>query len=107
MKTIHFSPKGVCARAIDIELENDVIHSVRFQGGCAGNTQGVAALVKGMSAKEAWAWDLTEAYRMREYDAMATVMIMSMLSPMPTRTVRQDKSPAKKEISIVLGILLK
>jgi hypothetical protein len=33
----------------------------------------------GMSAKESRAWDMTEAYRMREYDAMATVMIMSML----------------------------
>lgn len=38
-----------------------------------------AGFIMGMSAKEARAWDLTEAYRMREYDAMATVMIMSML----------------------------
>ncbi len=53
MKSIHFSPKGVCSRGIDIELEDGIIQSVRFQGGCAGNTQGVAALVKGMSAKEA------------------------------------------------------
>ena len=53
MKSIHFSPRGVCARAIDIELEGDVIRSVRFTGGCAGNTQGVAALVQGMKASEA------------------------------------------------------
>ena len=53
MKSIHFSPRGVCARAIDIELEGDVIHAVRFTGGCAGNTQGVAALVRGMKVSEA------------------------------------------------------
>ena len=53
MKSIHYSPRGVCARAIDIELDGDVIHSVRFTGGCAGNTQGVAALVRGMKVSEA------------------------------------------------------
>ena len=29
------------------------IHDVKFQGGCSGNTQGVARLVEGMDAKEA------------------------------------------------------
>lgn len=53
MKKFHFSPRGVCARAIDIELNDGVIESVSFQGGCSGNTQGVAALVRGMRAKEA------------------------------------------------------
>lgn len=53
MKTLHFTPRGVCSRGIDIELEGEIIRSVRFSGGCAGNTQGVAALVEGMSAREA------------------------------------------------------
>ena len=45
---------GVCSRRIDIELdENNVITSCRFTGGCNGNTQGVAALVVGMTAEEA------------------------------------------------------
>lgn len=38
---------------IDIEIENDVIQEVRFHGGCAGNTQGVAALIRGMKVSEA------------------------------------------------------
>ena len=38
---------------IDIELDNDIIRSVRFTGGCDGNTQGVAALVRGMKVEEA------------------------------------------------------
>ena len=40
---IHYTPKGVCSRQIDVVLEGDVIKSVKFTGGCSGNTQGVAA----------------------------------------------------------------
>ena len=53
MKSIHYVTKGVCARSIDIELEGEIIRSVKFTGGCSGNTQGVAALVVGMSANDA------------------------------------------------------
>ena len=53
MDNISYITKGVCARKIDIEIENDIIVSVKFSGGCAGNTQGVAALVRGMSIDEA------------------------------------------------------
>ncbi len=53
MKTLHYVPRGVCSRAIDIVLEDDIIKEVIFTGGCSGNTQGVAALVKDMPAKEA------------------------------------------------------
>ena len=44
---------GTCSRQIDIELDNDIIRSVRFTGGCDGNTQGVAALVRGMKVEGA------------------------------------------------------
>lgn len=43
-----YKTKGVCSRYIDIEIENDVVKSVRFEGGCNGNTQGIAKLVEGM-----------------------------------------------------------
>lgn len=43
-----FNTKGTCSRAIDIEINDGVITSVSFAGGCNGNTQGIAALVKGM-----------------------------------------------------------
>ena len=49
---IHYKPKGVCSRQIDVELEGNVIKSVRFTGGCSGNTQGVAALAEGMTVEE-------------------------------------------------------
>ena len=48
-----YKPTGVCSKHIDIELDGDVIKSVKFTGGCSGNTQGVAALVAGMKVSDA------------------------------------------------------
>ena len=53
MATFSYVPRGVCYRRIDIEIENNVIKSVKYTGGCAGNTQGVAALIAGMPVDEA------------------------------------------------------
>ena len=53
MEHISYTPRGVCSRHIDIDLENDVIRDVKISGGCAGNTQGVARLLVGMTAEEA------------------------------------------------------
>ena len=53
MAHIEYNTKGVCSRRIEIEVENDIIQNVIFHGGCAGNTQGVAALIKGMTVDEA------------------------------------------------------
>ena len=44
---------GSCASQIDVEIEDGVIVSVDFINGCAGNTQAIAALVKGMAVDEA------------------------------------------------------
>ena len=48
-----YKTHGVCSRSIDFEIENNVITSCKFTGGCSGNTQGVAALVIGMKVEEA------------------------------------------------------
>ncbi len=49
----HYTTRGTCSRAIDIEVDaNNVIQRVAFDGGCNGNTKGVAALVKGMKAED-------------------------------------------------------
>lgn len=52
-KHIEYVTKGTCSRKIIIDVENDVIVACRFEGGCSGNTQGVAALVVGMTVDEA------------------------------------------------------
>lgn len=53
MDRFTYSTRGVCSRAIDIAIEDGIITEVRYHGGCSGNTQGVAALVRGMSVKDA------------------------------------------------------
>lgn len=53
MKHYTYKPHGVCSRQIDIDLEDGMIKNVAFTGGCSGNTQGVCALIKGMSVDDA------------------------------------------------------
>ena len=48
-----YKTQGVCSSLIDIEMNGNVIESVKFTGGCNGNLQGISALVKGMSAEDA------------------------------------------------------
>lgn len=52
-KHIEYKTQGTCARMIVLDVEEGVITDCKFVGGCAGNTQGVAALVKGMKVDEA------------------------------------------------------
>lgn len=47
-----YSTVGTCSRLIDIEIENGVIKDVNFIGGCHGNLQGIASLVKGMRPED-------------------------------------------------------
>ncbi|HIT25137.1 MAG TPA: TIGR03905 family TSCPD domain-containing protein [Candidatus Enterenecus avicola] len=54
MKTIHYMPRGVCSREMEIDLDqNDVIQAVRVVGGCNGNLQGISSLLVGMKREEA------------------------------------------------------
>lgn len=48
-----YEPKGVCSMQMNIEVEDEIIKNVEIIGGCAGNTQGVSALVQGMNINEA------------------------------------------------------
>ena len=53
MKAYDYTPKGVCSRSIHVEVDdNNIVTSVRFSGGCAGNTQGVARLAEGRPVDE-------------------------------------------------------
>jgi uncharacterized protein (TIGR03905 family) len=48
-----YKTKGTCSTQIDIEVDGDIIKSVKFTGGCNGNLQGVSRLVEGMKAEDA------------------------------------------------------
>ena len=45
MKYTHQN-KGTCSKAINIEMDGDIIRSVEYVGGCPGNVQGVARLAE-------------------------------------------------------------
>lgn len=50
---MRFKPTGICPREINLEINDDIISSVEFIGGCSGNTQGLAKLVQGMQVDDA------------------------------------------------------
>ena len=53
-KRIVYRTRGTCSRAIEVEINDEgIVTDVAFSGGCSGNTQGVAALVRGMKAEDA------------------------------------------------------
>lgn len=48
-----YRTQGTCSRAIKIVLNQDhIIEEVAFDGGCNGNTQGIASLVRGQKAED-------------------------------------------------------
>ena len=53
MKEVMYPTMGTCSRLIHVVLDDDnVIQTVEFMGGCHGNLQGIAALVKGQKAQD-------------------------------------------------------
>ena len=52
-KHVEYTTKGTCSRKIIVDVEDGIVVNCRFEGGCSGNTQGVAALVKGMKVEDA------------------------------------------------------
>lgn len=53
IRTYTCFPAGTCSQRIDFTLDGATIRDVTFTGGCHGNLQGIASLVRGMRAEEA------------------------------------------------------
>lgn len=49
---LQYQTQGTCSKLIELEVENDIIQSVSFIGGCNGNLQGISSLVTGMKVDE-------------------------------------------------------
>ncbi|MBE6935327.1 MAG: TIGR03905 family TSCPD domain-containing protein [Ruminococcaceae bacterium] len=47
-----YTVSGVCSRSVEFDIEDGIVKNVVFEGGCNGNTQGVARLAEGMKAEE-------------------------------------------------------
>ena len=52
MKKITYYTSGTCSRVIEVSGEDGRIVDVAFYGGCNGNLQGIARLVKGMKYED-------------------------------------------------------
>ncbi len=51
MKKYEYTPCGTCSRRISFDIDDaGCLHNVRFDGGCPGNTRGVASLAEGRPA---------------------------------------------------------
>lgn len=50
---MRYQTSGTCSSYIDVEVEDGIIKSVAFTGGCNGNLQGISSLVKGMKVEDA------------------------------------------------------
>lgn len=47
-----YKTSNVCAKEVSFDVVNGRVHNVEFNGGCRGNTQGVAALAEGMAVED-------------------------------------------------------
>lgn len=52
MEKIIYETKGVCSRLIEVEIENNIIKNIGFQGGCNGNLKGISSLCIGMDIND-------------------------------------------------------
>ena len=47
--TYTYRTKGTCSSLIELELDGNVVHNVKFTGGCNGNLQAIPKLVEGLT----------------------------------------------------------
>ena len=47
-----YIPRGVCSRAINVELDGDTVSHVDFVGGCDGNLKAISKLIQGMTVDQ-------------------------------------------------------
>ena len=50
---MQYKTSGTCSQLIQFEVQNNIIQSVSFTGGCNGNLKGISALVSGMNVDDA------------------------------------------------------
>lgn len=48
MEKFQYTPKGVCARTMELTIENNILTDLEVIGGCSGNLMGIKVLVIGM-----------------------------------------------------------
>ena len=51
MKTV-YRTHGTCSQLIEVDVEDGIVKSVEFTGGCHGNLQGISKIVEGMKVSD-------------------------------------------------------
>lgn len=49
---IEYDPQGVCSRHFSIDVQNGIIQDITIDGGCHGNLQGIAAIIRGQKVED-------------------------------------------------------
>ena len=52
MKRYEMEPEGVCPMLITFDLDGDVVHNVKFMGGCNGNLKAIGKVVEGWTVDQ-------------------------------------------------------
>lgn len=47
-----YRTNGTCSSQIELELDGNIVHNVKFTGGCDGNLKAIPKLVEGMTVEE-------------------------------------------------------
>ena len=47
--TYTYKTKGTCSTQIDLELEGNIVHNVKFTGGCNGNLKAISKILNGQT----------------------------------------------------------
>ena len=47
-----YKTKGPCSTQIELDLDGDVVHNVKFTGGCNGNLKAIPKLVEGLTVAQ-------------------------------------------------------
>lgn len=47
-----YRTKNTCSQVISLDLDGDVVHNVKFFGGCDGNLKAIPILVEGMTVEQ-------------------------------------------------------
>ena len=51
-KTYQYRPQGVCSQLMEITVNDGILEDLQVLGGCSGNLQGIASLIRGMKVEE-------------------------------------------------------
>ena len=106
-----YKTKGTCSTQIDIEVDGDIIKSVRFTGGCNGNLQGVSRLVEGMKAEipevmyENRVNEMLNEFAMRlQNQGLSLDMYMKYSGQTPDMLKKTYREQAEKQVKLRLAL---